>query len=126
MAKWVLGVFGVVAAAFAALVLLAGVAFWQGAGLAARFAGAGLEQARAALEQAAPPEARERARAQLDVTLEALRGGRFDPAVLSEAAWWLPGALADGSLDANEREALWEKLGRLTPEAGGGGGSERS
>lgn len=119
MAKWILAGFGVVMAACAALVFVAGFALWQGASLAARAASLGIEQARATLERAAPPEVREQARARLDSTVEALRSGRFDPAVLSEAAWWLPGALVDGQLDANERRALWEKLDRLTPEARG-------
>jgi hypothetical protein len=114
--KWlvVLGGFGVAALG---LVMLAGVALWHGAGLAARAAGAGMERARAALERAAPPEAREQVRARLEGTITALREGDFDARVLGEMAWWLPGVLADGQLDARETQALWEKLDRLVREA---------
>ena len=101
----------------ALIVGAAGFVAWQGATLAGRGAAAALEQARATLEQAAPPEARERARARLDEALAALRSGRFDAAALREAAFWLPGALADGRLDAAERELLWSKLDRIAPPA---------
>ena len=92
----------------ALIVGAAGFVAWQGATLAGRGAAA-------ALEQAAPPEARERARARLDEALAALRSGRFDAAALREAAFCLPGALADGRLDAAERELLWSKLDRIAP-----------
>lgn len=117
MAKWVLGAIGLFAAACAGLALLAAVAFWQGASLAARAAEAGLEQARVALESSVPRETRDAAAAHLDTTITALREGRFDAGVLREAAFWLPGALLDGSLDAAETKVLWEKIDRLTPEA---------
>jgi len=115
MSKWIVVICGALATGAVALMLVVGVALWQGASLAARVASVGIEQARAALEQAAPPEAREQARARLDATIAALRDGRFDREVLAEAAWWLPGALADGQLDASEKQALWGKLDRLTP-----------
>jgi len=114
MSKWILVICAALATGAVALMLVVGVALWQGASLAARVASVGIEQARAALEQAAPPEAREQARAQLDATIEALRDGRFDREVLAEAAWWLPRALADGQLDSHEKQALWDKLDRLT------------
>lgn len=119
MKKWVLAVCGIVATIVVALVVLSGVAVWQGGSLAARAAGAGIDQARAMIEEALPQDARRAANARLDAMIESLRAGRFDPAVLREVAGWLPGAVADGRLDASEREALWEKLGRLTPGEGG-------
>jgi hypothetical protein len=117
MAKWILAAIGVVAAACIGLVALAAVAFWQGASLAARAAEAGIQQARVALESAVPRETRDAAAAQIDTTITALREGRFDAGVLRETVVWLPGALLDGTLDAAETQALWEKMDRLTPEA---------
>jgi hypothetical protein len=102
--------------AFLALGTLTCYALWQGAALGARVVGVGIAQARAALEEAAPPEARERARARIDAALAALRDGRLEPAQIRETALSLAGALADGRLDAGEREALWRELDRLAPE----------
>jgi hypothetical protein len=103
----------------AILVGTVGFVVWKGAALAAGGAAFALEQARTTLEQAAPPEARERARERVDAALSALRHGRFDAAALRETALWLPGALVDGHLDAEERELFWRKLERaITPAHG--------
>jgi hypothetical protein len=113
--KWILIGSGALAALCLAVTVALGVAVWQGVSLAASAARIGIEHGRTALEQTLPPDAREQARARLDATVDALREGRFDAAVLSEAAWWLPNALADGQLDADEKRALLEKLDRLAP-----------
>ena len=113
MVKWMFVGAGALAAVSVAIALALGVAIWQGASLVASAARIGIEHTRTAFEETVPPEARAQARVRLDSTVLALREGRFDTAVLSEAVWWLPGALADGQLDSDERRALWDKLDRL-------------
>lgn len=111
--KLVIATVAVVAALVVAGVIGAGVLAVRGVASATAWA---LETARPMVEAA--PGMTGQIAERVDGAVAALREGRVDPGAVREALVWLPGALLDGRLDAEEVALLERKLDRILAAPG--------